>query len=110
MAVPFDDEELPGLAGERTDLAWSRSGLAAVAAVATIAKRAFDVESLTAPALVYVVIAAGVVAWAVALAYGSVLADPIAGRPSARPHCVRYVAYGTTLLALGALVLALLPD
>ncbi len=110
MAVPFDDEDTPGLAGERTDLAWNRSGLAALAAVATIAKRILDLDTSTAPTIVLVILVGGGVAWAVALAHGRLLAGAIAGQPSARPETLRYVAYGTTLLALGALVLAVLPD
>jgi uncharacterized membrane protein YidH (DUF202 family) len=105
-----DDEEIAGLAGERTDLAWSRSGLAATAAVAAIAKRVLDLDDWTAPSLVIVLIAGGLVAWLLALAYGRIVAGTLAGSAHRDPASLRYVALGTTTLAVGALVLALAPD
>lgn len=107
-----DDEETPGLAGQRTDLAWSRSGLAVLAAVGAIAKRIFDTrEDVRGQFVVFVLLVGGGVAWAIAVAHARVVAaTTLAGRLHADAEKLRYVALGTTALALGALVLALLPD
>jgi hypothetical protein len=56
---PYEDEDTAGLAGERTDLAWSRSGLAALTAVAALVKRMVDVDELQATAFVLLAIAGG---------------------------------------------------
>lgn len=107
-----DDEDTPGLAGERTDLAWSRSGLAALAAAGAIVKRVVDARAEPgAPFVVALLLAGGVVAWAVALAHArAVAATTLAGRPLADRQRLRAVTWGTLALAAGGLVLALLPD
>jgi len=106
----FDDEETPGLAGERTDLAWSRSGLAALAAVAAVLKLVVDLDEATAPAVVVALLIGGAVAWGLALAHArAIAATTLAGRAHADQGKLRVVALGTTALALGALVLALVP-
>lgn len=107
-----DDEETPGVAGERTDLAWSRSGLAVLVAVGALAKRILDTRhDVKASFVVGVCLVAGGIAWGLAVAHASVLArTSMEGRIHADARKLRYVAWGTTALALGALFLALLPD
>lgn len=106
-----EDEETPGLAGERTDLAWSRSGLAVLAAVAAIGRRVLQpIDEPAAELIVVVLLAGGGVAWALAVAHARVVAaTTLAGRAHADAGKLRFVALGTTAFALAALVLALLP-
>lgn len=106
-----EDEHLPGLAGERTDLAWSRSGLALAAMVAVVLRRVFEeLDEITAPAVVFGLLVGGAVAWALALLHARVVvSDTLTGRRLADPRALRLVALGTTALALGALLLALAP-
>lgn len=105
---PLDDEEVPGLAGERTDLAWSRSGLAVVTCAAAIVKRivAGD-ESVSARVFVACALAAGGLAWFAALWHARVVAhSAISGRSLADGRVLRVTAFGTAGLAAAALVLA----
>jgi uncharacterized membrane protein YidH (DUF202 family) len=105
-----DDEDTPGLAGERTDLAWSRSGFAVIITVAAILKYFFALESDTAPTIVFILLIAGAVAWALALTHARALArTTLTGRTLADEVKLRYVAVGTGILGLGALVIALIP-
>lgn len=105
----LEDEETPGLAGERTDLAWSRSGLAVVACAAAILKRVLtEFDHVSHRALVFGLLAAGAVAWVGALAHARALArSTIEGRTLADARALRVTAYGTTVLGAGALALAL---
>ena len=106
-----DDEAMPGLAGERTDLAWSRSSLALIVVAAAVLKRVFEVDREQAPTLVYATLAAMLAAWAVALAHARVVAAAaLAGRTQANATKFRAIAWGTAALAVGSMVLALLPE
>lgn len=103
-----EDEELPGLAGERTDLAWSRSGLAALACVGALLKRILTTfDSVSARLLVLALLAAAGVAWLAALGHARAVArGTLEGRPVADPRVLATSAYGTAALALAALVLS----
>lgn len=104
-----DEEELEGLAGERTDLAWGRSGLAGVAAVAALLKRTidgFDVENVSE--VVLVLLTGVAVVWSTSIVYAHVFSD--ATRHPRRPvdeARVRRIAYGTTLFGVAAATLGL---
>jgi uncharacterized membrane protein YidH (DUF202 family) len=104
-----EEEELEGLAGVRTDLAWGRSGLAGVAAIAALLKRTidgFDIEEVSEVVLVLLMGIA--VVWSASVVYASVFSD--ATRHPRRPvdeTRVRRIAYGTTLFAVAAGALAL---
>jgi uncharacterized membrane protein YidH (DUF202 family) len=104
----LEDEELPGLAGERTDLAWSRSGISVLAAVGVVLKQAvdgFDLQSATAIVLAGLVAVA--VAGSAALVYAQSLAETtLAGRSLTSPQRLRRVSQGTTLFGLAAVVLS----
>jgi hypothetical protein len=110
-AAVVEDEELPGLPGERTELAWNRVGISMVAVSAVILKRVvrgFDLESAAAIAIA-IVIATAVAASALVV-YAQTLADTrhaTAGIESARR--LRRVAYGTATFGVAAGLLALLP-
>jgi uncharacterized membrane protein YidH (DUF202 family) len=106
-SVP-DDEELAGLAGARTDLAWSRSGLAVVTCAGAILKRILTTfESVSARLAVFGLLIAGGAAWMAAMGHARTVArGTIEGRPVANPGVLATTAYGTAALALAALVLS----
>jgi uncharacterized membrane protein YidH (DUF202 family) len=107
-----EDEELPGLAGERTDLAWTRIGLSVLAAVGAILKRVvhgFDLKSASAIALALVVGSVGALSATLVFSETSAeVARP--GQSSVSPRRLRRVAYGTAAFAVAATALALFPN
>jgi uncharacterized membrane protein YidH (DUF202 family) len=106
-----EDEEVPGLAGERTDLAWTRIGLSVIAVVAAVLKRVvqgFDLRS--ASAVVFALLVAGAVAYAALQIYTQAVRET--ARPEANvtdPDRLHRVAISTTIFALAAAALALIP-
>ena len=106
-----DDQEITGLAGERTDLAWSRSGLAVLACLAGFVKRILpEFSTLDARAIVLVALAVGAIAWAFGLLWArEVAATTLMGRRIADPRTMRVVAVGTAALGAAAFVVALIP-
>jgi uncharacterized membrane protein YidH (DUF202 family) len=109
-ADPRDDEEIFGDERARTDLAWSRSGLALTVAAAAVLKVIVNVGARGQPVVVWLLIAAVAVGSLLTLAYGHFVAGPaLAGRSHAHEARIRAVAIATTLFALFALLVALLP-
>ena len=106
-----DDQEVAGLAGERTDLAWSRSGLGVLACLAAIVKRILpELSTLDARALVTAALVVGGVAWAFGLFWARVVAaTTLAGHRGADTRMLRAVAIGTAALGVAAMVIALIP-
>jgi uncharacterized membrane protein YidH (DUF202 family) len=107
-----DDIDVPGLARERTDLAWSRSALALAVGAAAILKRTWVEVDGRAAVAVYLLISVGAGAVLVALAWtGGVTRASIEGESravaSTRRRRLARMSYGTMLFALGALILAL---
>ena len=107
-----DDPDVHGLAGERTDLAWSRSGLAFVVCVAAIAKRiAPELATLDARAIVVLALVVGGLAWGFAIFWARAVAGTtLTGRRIADEHKLRLIAYGTAAIGGAAAVVALLPE
>ena len=95
----------PGLARERTILAWNRSGLAAVVCIVVLLRRLWPIHG-AAQRLALGLIAAAATLWALVLL---AIAASIAGRDG-RPVMGRRVfplmTAGTFILALVGLVLA----
>ncbi len=111
MRAPPDDEELPGLAGERTELAWSRTALSMAVVAAVVLRRVWErLDTVTARVAVLGILAAAAVAWLGALWWAETAGrSGLEGRPAVGPHVLRRVTAATLILAATALVLALLP-
>jgi len=107
-----DDQEVAGLAGERTDLAWSRSGLAVLTCLAAIAKRVLpDLQSLNGREILVAGLIIGGGAWTFSMLWSrSIASTTLAGRRVADPRTLRMVAIGTALLGVVAIGIAMLPD
>jgi uncharacterized membrane protein YidH (DUF202 family) len=104
MVAPPDPPE-PGLAEERTVLAWNRSGLAVVVCVAVLLRHVWPLRG-TDQQLALGLIAAAVVAWAIVLA---VLTVSDGRRAAYVPHgagLFRLMTGATLLLALVGFVAA----
>ena len=94
-----------GLASERTELAWNRSGLAVLGAVVILVRRLWPLEGTTT-SVVLLVTAAGAVTWAV----GMMRARRAPGPPGGfgRVHA-KTLTVGTLLLAAAAFALGMVP-
>jgi uncharacterized membrane protein YidH (DUF202 family) len=106
----LEDPESPtpgdqGLARERTDLAWNRSGLAVLVAVAVLLRHLWPLDGYKS-ALALGLIAAGAAAWAVGMrmARRANLASGGSGMLG-EPAC-RMLTVGTVVLAGAGLVLS----
>ena len=109
---PREDEEAMGSSEvERTDLAWSRSGLALAVAAAAILKVVVHVTDYRDSVIVFAVLFAAAAAWAFAFAHGRVVAvDSLEGRLLRDKRKLRTVAFVTILFAIGSLVVAIMPS
>lgn len=100
-------ERDPGLARERTELAWNRSGLAALVAVSVMLRRLWPLHGYKS-VVTLTLIAIGATVWAISLR----LAHKLRLNPeSARGLMVstaRLMMLGTLVLALAAFVVGLL--
>jgi uncharacterized membrane protein YidH (DUF202 family) len=105
---PPDDEEL-GDAIARTDLAWSRSGLALAVAAAAILKVVVHLTDARAEVLVLVGIGAVAISWVLAIAHARVIARPaIEGRQQSEAR-MRLAAISAIVFAVAAIVIIELP-
>jgi hypothetical protein len=107
-----DDEDTPGLSGERTDMAWSRSGLAVLACLAALAKKLLgDLHRVSGSAIIVAGIAVGAAAWIFGLLWARTVAgSTLAGHTLAEARTLRLVAWGTAAIGVAAIAIALLPD
>ena len=112
---PPDDPDEDGKAATeevaRTDLAWSRSGLALAVSAAAILKVIVDIGDYRAPIVILIVLVAGTIAWALAIAHSRFVSTPaLEGRLLADQRKLRFVSWVTFAFALSALVVACLPN
>lgn len=96
-----------GLAGERTDLAWSRTGLAMIVIVGGIGRRA-----LTAPGVLevasLVVVLLGTLVWGFGLRGAQRISRSTAtGRHTAELHLLTAVTVGSIAIAIAALLISI---
>jgi len=107
-ARPDNDEDSdPGLARERTELAWNRSGLAVAVTVAIILRRLWPLSGDRA-ILALALIGAGAALWVVATRLGR-RARVRSGQGGAlgESTCLA-LTIGTLILALGAFIVSFL--
>jgi uncharacterized membrane protein YidH (DUF202 family) len=104
----FDSDPVDhGLPGERTDLAWNRSGLAFVACIAVLLRRIWPLRG-TDQVVALVCISLGSFAWAIALSLGHTLRNrSIEARGRLTPRTATVITAGTLALAVAALALSL---
>jgi uncharacterized membrane protein YidH (DUF202 family) len=96
-----------GLPGERTDLAWNRSGLAFIACIAVLLRRIWPLRG-TDQVLALACISVGSFAWAIALSLGRTLWRRSADqRGCLSPRRAAVITAGTLALALAAVALSL---
>ena len=107
MARVFDSDE--PLAGERTDLAWTRSGIAVAVCIGVLLRRVWPLDR-TDHLLAVGLIGLGALAWATALLLARRISRTThAGRDVMDSHTLRLLSGGTFVLAVGAFLLGLLP-
>ncbi len=106
--VPAPDGEWDeGLAPERTQLAWGRTGLAVLVAVGVLARRVWSLHGgFGVVALVMVSI--GALVWLVGMRRSRALEESMVPHGTDDAGAFRLVATGTVLLALGGLVFGVL--
>jgi uncharacterized membrane protein YidH (DUF202 family) len=107
--VPEVFEPDEPLAGERTDLAWTRTGIALAVCIAALGRRVWPLDRAD-HWLALGLVAIGVIAWAVALLFAQRISKTTHhGRELIPPHTLRLLSAGTFALALAGFVLAWLP-
>jgi hypothetical protein len=97
----------PGLARERTELAWNRSGLAVAVAVAIIVRRLWPLSSDGA-ILALLLIGSGATIWVVATRIGRSARDRSADSAVLAESTCRMLTIGTLVLAGSAFVVSFL--
>ena len=108
---PVAREEFGAAEVPRTDLAWSRTGLALVVSAMAVIKLVVDLGDYRAPVLIFAFLLAGTLVWVLSYAHGRAVASAtIEGRLLRDQHRLRRVAAITVIFAFGALVIALLPQ
>lgn len=101
-----DDERAEGLHAERTDLAWTRSGLALLGAFAILARRVWTAGPESEDALAVALLGLATIGWAVGI-LGWGLTRRRRDEPAARsPQELLAVSLGTIALAAAGLVIS----
>ncbi len=95
----------------RTELAWTRTGLASLGCVALLGRRvALALDDPTAAAITAcAIIAVAGIAWSIALAIGARRRAPMSG-VRVDPRFLRFVTAGTALLAIAGIAVEFLPE
>jgi uncharacterized membrane protein YidH (DUF202 family) len=112
--APEEEPVDEGLAPERTDLAWNRTGLAVVVCIAVLVRRLWPLKG-TDQVVALACISAGATAWAVVLWMGRAVSQRTGSGRAATdprlmsPHRAAAITVGTLALALAALALSLFP-
>lgn len=98
----------PGLAAERTDLAWGRSTLALFACGAAVTKGVPNVTGEGRPTAGLAMLALGGAVWLAGLPFARVRARNGARRAVARPSELAPLAFGTAVVGAAAFMIGLL--
>jgi len=102
---PDPDDPMAGLAPERTELAWDRSGLAVVVSAAVLARRVWPVSS-PERLLAVAAISAGIAIWATVLLLATRRGRP--GPRSVEKEC-RRVLVATLVFAAAGFTIGFFP-
>jgi len=106
---PPSDPADPGMAAERTDLAWNRSGLALVVCVAVLCRRLWPLRGAD-QVIALTAIALGAAAWALALRIGRAVSGGTRTRRGVLGGgALAAISAGTVLLAVAGFVLGFFP-
>ncbi len=97
----------PGLARERTALAWNRSGLALLVAVAIMLRRLWPLEGTTTVVII-IILSAGAILWAVGMLLSRRPRLDVSTNGVATRSHFRILTLGTLVLALAGFLLGLL--
>lgn len=96
-----------GLAGERTDLAWNRTGLAMLIILGGVGRNALKAPGLTSAVAVALVLV-GAAAWGLGLRGAHRISQSThTGRHRAETRLLATVTAGTIVVALAALVISI---
>lgn len=107
MGTVFEPDE--PLAGERTDLAWTRSAIALAVCVGVLLRRIWPLDRAD-HLLALGLVALGTIAWAVALLFARRIARTTQhGREVMDARTLRWLSAGTFVLGIAAFVLGWLP-
>jgi len=104
----YGDPADEGLAAERTELAWSRSGLALMACGVIVAKGLPSISGVPSrPEFGFAILVLGILTWGLGLlASHSRREEPGLGRRAARWRELAPVAFGTAAVGAAGFVLA----
>jgi hypothetical protein len=97
----------PGVARERTELAWNRSGLALLVVVAIMLRRLWPLEG-DRSVVILIVLAAGGAMWAIGMLLSRRARLDVDGTGVASATTCRILTIGTLVLAVAAFLLGLL--
>jgi uncharacterized membrane protein YidH (DUF202 family) len=95
-----------GLARERTDLAWNRSGLAALVAVTILLRRLWPLHGYTS-IITVMLISVGATTWAVGMRFAQKMRFNSDASHVLSVSTARLLMLGTLVLALAAFVMGL---
>ncbi len=96
----------PGLARERTDLAWNRSGLAVLVALAILLRRLWPLEGYKS-VLALSLMAFGAITWVIGLRMARRSGDGQGGYEGFGVRSGRMLTVGTVALAVAGFILGL---
>jgi len=102
--VPGPLQRDPGLARERTELAWNRSGIAVLVAVAVMVRRLWPLDGYRS-VLALALIAFGAAAWALGMRLANKARRTEGSEATLSIASGRALTAGTLVLALAAFVL-----
>lgn len=111
MSASLDPERDPGLATERTGLAWSRSGLALLVCLAIVARRFFPLDTRADHVAAYLLLGSGGLGWAIAAFWGRSRSLPagVTGSVGATAGRLRLLTLSTVAVAVAGFVLSAFP-